>query len=336
MWIPYPPPTFYLIIQWQSIWSISDFMAYRRTKISHDPNNVNWTRSTSGFGHKILSSQGWTPGSFLGARNAAHADMFTAASASHIKVSVKDDTLGLGARPKRDALDEPTGLDAFKGLLGRLNGKSDAELETEQRKRDDIKLARYAATKWQTVRFIRGGLLVQEKLDYLPKTPENHSRQTDQSGASTDDKSHATGNGHTAIDKPNSSDSQAVSKASKKKSSRSKRSDEETKSQKKREKREKREGKTKKRKHSEDSTDLSSRMAADGVGGNEQTAPHEHKATSTTATPVSKERRPMGRNIIRGRHIAQKKRALLDDKSLNEVIKKSEVILLGELVLIVG
>ena len=296
-------------------------MACRRTKISHDPNNVNWTRSTSGFGHKILSSQGWTPGSFLGARNAAHADMFTAASASHIKVSVKDDTLGLGARPKRDALDEPTGLDAFKGLLGRLNGKSNEELETEQRKRDDVKLARYAATKWQTVRFIRGGLLVQEKLDYLPKTLENHSRQTDQSGASTDDKSHAMSNDHTAIDKSNSSDSQAVSKASKKKSSRSKRSDEETKSQKKREKREKREGKTKKRKHSEDSTDLSSRMAAGGVGENEETAPHEHKDTSST-TPVSKERRPMGRNIIRGRHIAQKKRALLDDKSLNEVIKE--------------
>ena len=326
MWIPYPPPTFYLIIQWQLIWSISNFMAYRRTKISHDPNNVNWTRSTSGFGHRILSSQGWTPGSFLGARNAAHADMFTAASASHIKVSVKDDTLGLGARPKRDALDEPTGLDAFKGLLGRLNGKSNEELETEQRKRDDVKLARYAATKWQTVRFIRGGLLVQEKLDYLPKTPGNHSRETDQSSESTDDKNHATGNDHTAIDNSNSSDSQAVGKASKKKSSRSKRSDEETKSQKKqekREKREKREGKTKKRKHSQESTDLNSRMAADGVGETEETsAPQEHKATSSTTTPVSKERRPMGRNIIRGRHIAQKKRALLDDKSLNEVIKE--------------
>ncbi|KAL4993670.1 hypothetical protein BDV10DRAFT_178613, partial [Aspergillus recurvatus] len=146
----------------------------KKTKISHDPNNTNWSRSTSGFGHKILSSQGWTPGSFLGARNAAHADMFTAASASHIRVIVKDDTLGLGARSKRDLLDEPTGLDAFKGLLGRLNGKSDAELQADQRKRDDVKLARYAATKWQAVRFISGGLLAQEK-DESTETPKRTS-----------------------------------------------------------------------------------------------------------------------------------------------------------------
>ncbi|OOF93660.1 hypothetical protein ASPCADRAFT_208964, partial [Aspergillus carbonarius ITEM 5010] len=139
----------------------------KKIKISHDPNNTNWSRSTSGFGHKILSSQGWTPGSFLGARNAAHAEMFTAASASHIKVVLKDDTLGLGARPKRDPLDEPTGLDAFKGLLGRLNGKSDADLQIEQQKRDNAKLARYAASKWQTVTFISGGLLAQEKIEAL-------------------------------------------------------------------------------------------------------------------------------------------------------------------------
>ncbi|KAJ8194998.1 hypothetical protein LV164_003085 [Aspergillus fumigatus] len=150
----------------------------KKTKISHDPNNTSWSRSTDGFGHRILKAQGWTPGDFLGARNATHSDLFTTASASHIRVVLKDDTLGLGARPKRDLLDGPTGLDAFKGLLGRLNGKSDTQLEAEQQKRDDAKLARYAATKWQTVRFISGGLLVQEK-DNATASPASQDLRVD-------------------------------------------------------------------------------------------------------------------------------------------------------------
>ncbi|KAF7183215.1 hypothetical protein CNMCM7691_003128 [Aspergillus felis] len=150
----------------------------KKTKISHDPNNTSWSRSTDGFGHRILKAQGWSPGSFLGARNATHSDLFTTASASHIRVVLKDDTLGLGARPKRDLLDEPTGLDAFKGLLGRLNGKSDTQLEAEQQKRNDAKLARYAATKWQTVRFVSGGLLVQEK-DNATASPASQNLRVD-------------------------------------------------------------------------------------------------------------------------------------------------------------
>ena len=288
-------------------------MIYRRLKISHDPNNVNWTRATSGFGHRILSSQGWTPGSFLGARNAAHADMFTAASASHIRVSVKDDTLGLGARPRRDALDEPTGLDAFKGLLGRLNGKSDVQLEEDQRKRDDVKLARYAATKYQMVRFISGGLLTQEKLDPLPpKAPNNENQEGNTLNESVDERNHETSVHRTAIDNSNPSDSEVVSsKKSKKKSAHSKRTDEDSKSQRKREK------KAKKRKHSEQRDGSDSQSQPQSIDEPETNT----TAVSSTAMAVSKERRPMGRNAIRGRHIAQKKKALLDDKSLNEVRK---------------
>src|ERR1700712_2746618 len=100
-----------------------------------------------------MSSQGWTPGSLLGAKDAAHTDMLTAASASHIKVTLKDDTLGLGARLGRQG--EQTGLDAFKGLLGRLNGKSDEELKKDERKLEVVRLARYCSLKFPEVRFVR-------------------------------------------------------------------------------------------------------------------------------------------------------------------------------------
>lgn len=265
--------------------------------------------------------------------------MLTPASASHIRVTVKDDTLGLGARPK--ILDEPTGLDAFKGLLGRLNGKSDVELEKEQRKRDDIKLARYAATKWQAVRFVRGGLLVQEKTDAATtKLPENKS---------TDEKGNRTSN-DVAIDGLDTSLSQNVTFSSRdlknkdqeKKEKRKEKNEEKEKKDKKKKKRKensqgdendksqrKRDKRAKKRKHSEDSEDLDSRTTTEDAVMTEANVAAE---TSSVVVPTSasrKERVPLGRNVTRARHIAQKKRALLDDKSLNEVTENLHIHLEG-------
>ncbi|KAL7660164.1 telomerase inhibitor [Aspergillus niger] len=280
----------------------------KKIKISHDPNNTNWSRSTSGFGHKILSSQGWTPGSFLGARNAAHAEMFTAASASHIKVVLKDDTLGLGARPKRDPLNEPTGLDAFKGLLGRLNGKSDADLQVEQQKRDNVKLARYAATKWQAVTFISGGLLAQEKTTPIV-TEEPQGIHKDKQ----EDKLSATvpgpdSDGVEGSDNIGGQSDQSI----KKKKSKSKNH---------------REKKDRKRKHTEEPE------STDSGNTNKRSTEKKSKATrddeessSTTSKGLSRERRPMGRHVFRGRHIAQKKAALMDEKSLNEVRRNTSML----------
>lgn len=283
----------------------------RKTKISHDPNNTNWSRSTSGFGHKILSSQGWTPGSFLGAQNAAHADTFTAASASHIKVTVKDDTLGLGARPRRNPLDEPTGLDAFKGLLGRLNGKTDIELEAEQRKREDVKLARYAATRWQEVRFISGGLLTQEKMEALsPEVSKQEVPSDPQPDDALDEIRHEEDKDDSD---PGASGLQAVntstSKSPKIKGSHPKRPDEGgSKSEAKRRK------KSKKRKHDSECENPDGETQGEKL----ENPIKEHKGSSSHKA-TTKERRPMGRHVFRSRYIEQKKRALLDDKSLNEV-----------------
>ena len=87
-----------------------------------------------------MTAQGWTPGSLLGNGNTSYGEHLTAASAGHIRVILKDDNLGLGAKPKSQRQDEPTGLDAFQDLLGRLNGKSEGEIMVEQRRREDVKL----------------------------------------------------------------------------------------------------------------------------------------------------------------------------------------------------
>ncbi|KAL4946907.1 hypothetical protein BDV06DRAFT_181865 [Aspergillus oleicola] len=281
----------------------------KKTKISHDPNNTNWSRSTSGFGHKILSSQGWTPGSFLGARNAAHADMFTAASASHIRVIVKDDTLGLGARSKRDPLDEPTGLDAFKGLLGRLNGKSDTELQADQKKRDDVKLARYAATKWQAVRFISGGLLAQEK-------DESNKAQTLPAAKESTRSSDNNTNGSkfvNSIDTDQSESSKTQDEKHKNKIKKEKKEKKEKKTKK--EKKEKREKKRKRAEHQEDLDDSSKEQSP----GHDANASKEIDRSTSDSGTSAKTRQPLGRNMIRGRYIAQKRKAVMDEKSLNEV-----------------
>jgi Pin2-interacting protein X1 len=133
-----------------------------KRKLGNDPNNTKWSRNTDSFGQKILRAQGWQPGQYLGAKDASHAEWHTEANLAHIKVTLKDDNLGLGA--KRNHGDECTGLDAFQDLLGRLNGKSDEALETERKAREDLKLNLYVERKLGTIRFVRGGWLVGDQL----------------------------------------------------------------------------------------------------------------------------------------------------------------------------
>ncbi|PHH64193.1 hypothetical protein CDD81_4940 [Ophiocordyceps australis] len=133
-----------------------------RSKISKDPNNTKWTRDTSGFGRKILHAQGWRPGQYLGAENAAHSSLHTAANASFIRVSVKDDMKGLGFDKAKE--DKVTGLDVFSDLLSRLNGKSKEAIEGEKLARLAIKTNWYVERKWGPMRFVNGGLLVGENI----------------------------------------------------------------------------------------------------------------------------------------------------------------------------
>lgn len=153
-----------------------------RSKLSHDPNNTAWSRSAARYGQKILQSHGWTPGGVLGASGAPYSDIRSAASASYIRITLKDDNLGLGA--KREATydnGQTTGLDVFQDLLGRLNGRSTTDLKKDRIHRSNLRSSAYIDRRWGNIRFVSGGLLVGTELSGLVKGKEdvlNTSRQT--------------------------------------------------------------------------------------------------------------------------------------------------------------
>lgn len=162
---------------------VADWCNSKR-KLGNDPNNTKWSRNTDSFGQKILRAQGWQPGQYLGAKDAPHAEWHSEANSSHIRVVLKDDNLGLGA--KRNNGDECTGLDAFQHLLGRLNGKSDETLETERKAREDMKLSLYVERKLGTIRFVKGGWLVGDQVKDKPNEDETRSQNSAASEAPQD------------------------------------------------------------------------------------------------------------------------------------------------------
>ena len=153
---------------YDAIESIADFR--RRAKLSHDPNNTQWSRSTTKFGQKILESQGWIPGDFLGPKNAAHSAHHTAANASHIRITLKDNNLGLGAQAGRSQQDgETTGLDMFQDVLGRLNGKSETQLVTDRKLRIQLRGSNFVEQRWGRLHFVSGGFLVGDEIQARSK-----------------------------------------------------------------------------------------------------------------------------------------------------------------------
>jgi len=112
----------------------------------------------------MLTSQGWKPGDTLGAENASHASHYTAASASHIRVLLREDGMGLGAKNGRQESDV-FGLDMFQGLLGRLNGKSEDILAKEAKHRRDLRLKEVVVKRYGNTTFVSGGDLVGDKIE---------------------------------------------------------------------------------------------------------------------------------------------------------------------------
>ncbi|CAJ2500970.1 Uu.00g038230.m01.CDS01 [Anthostomella pinea] len=146
-----------------------------RRKLEFDPNNTKWSRDETTFGQKILRAQGWEPGKFLGAQDSSHSHLHSAASSAPIKINLKDDNLGLGAKPRQKQSDECTGLNGFADLLGRLNGKSDAVIQKEQQVRSEIKTSLFVERRYGAMRFVSGGLLVGDQM----KPKETASKSAD-------------------------------------------------------------------------------------------------------------------------------------------------------------
>lgn len=96
--------------------------------------------------------------------------MRSAASASHVRITLKDNNLGLGAKHAA-ACDngQITGMDVFQDLLGRLNGRSTIDLKKDRVHRSNLRSSAYVDQRWGNLRFVSGGLLVGSELRDLAK-----------------------------------------------------------------------------------------------------------------------------------------------------------------------
>lgn len=77
---------------------------------------------------------------------------------------LREDNLGLGAKIGKGNA-ETFGLSMFSVLLGRLNGKSDAEVQKQENAQRDVQLASYQAQKFGFMNFVSGGFLVGDKIE---------------------------------------------------------------------------------------------------------------------------------------------------------------------------
>lgn len=152
-----------------------------------------------------MSAQGWKPGEYLGARDASHAEHYTAANASHIRIQLREDNLGLGAKIGKGSADT-FGLSLYSGLLSRLNGKSEGEVAQQQRALQDAELRNYQAQKYGMMNFVRGGLLVGDEMKPVgledTKTSRKRSQEGDADGSARTSKKAKKTEGALNVDKP--------------------------------------------------------------------------------------------------------------------------------------
>ena len=133
---------------------------HSRAKLSHDPNNTAWSRSSKTYGQRILKSQGWKSGDVLGAQNPKYASHHTSASRSLVKIVLKDDTLGVGAKPRvKGEAETRTGLDDLQDVLGRLNGRCERQVARESKAVSHFRRSEFLERKWGKLQFVKGGFL---------------------------------------------------------------------------------------------------------------------------------------------------------------------------------
>ena len=274
-----------------------------RQKFGLDPRNTAWSNDQSRFGHKHLMRFGWQPGQGLGTQPVQ-------SMKTHIKVSIKDDNLGLGAKLKKnkgDKIDEfdngeCAGLDVFQRILGRLNGKeTEVNKELEIQRKDKI-----LNGKWG-VHFVKGDTLAST---WDPKTKKLLSYSQMEKDSSSDEESdddedekkkHKIEKKEAKKSKKRKRDSESDSESKKKKKSKKDKMEKKSKKDKKN-KKEKESKKDKKSKHKKDKKQEI------------RTASIE-SSTSATSIPES----VSTRLSVRSKWIKQKRAAVMDSKALNEI-----------------
>lgn len=113
----------------------------RKPKIGSDPRNTLWANDTGRFGHQQMVRMGWQPGKGLGAS--------VEGAKEHFKVRIKSDAKGLGHQ--KGQIDQPTGLDVFQRILGKLNG-NEQEVEQQIERKERLTSGLY-------MHFVPGGVL---------------------------------------------------------------------------------------------------------------------------------------------------------------------------------
>jgi Pin2-interacting protein X1 len=243
----------------------------------------------------------------------------------------------------QDPIHTRTGLDAFQGLLGRLNGKSDVELENEAKKSENRKLAMWAQGRWGGVMFVPGGTLVQgdgykKPKEEVPEVVELQKAPKSQSDAArSDDKAQRKARKkRRKEEKRQKRDAGLHDRASSTESTTSNPKAEVTKAtgssernSSSREKTAAKEKKKKKRERPALSTDDESGVTvpgeqADNIPGPSTVYALPTRAIANRTTPALPR---TGRHMIRGRNIEAKKMAFSDVKMLDQVRSSRKVLL---------
>jgi Pin2-interacting protein X1 len=77
---------------------------------------------------------------------------------------LRDDNAGLGVQKGKSNADT-FGLATLSGIFGRLNGKSEVEVQKQADTQRDLELQTYQSQKWGMMNFVYGGLLVGDKME---------------------------------------------------------------------------------------------------------------------------------------------------------------------------
>lgn len=261
-----------------------------------------------------MQKSGWTPGTALGASSVPIP--VSQSTASQVKIRIKDDTLGLGANLKsRDIEAQRTGLDAFQGLLGRLNAKDQSEAKAVEEKIENKKLAMFAMGRWGGMVFVPGGVLVQEdpkkKLQVEiedPKSKQDGQDVSEDSDSDQKSKSKSKSEPKKSRDPKETPEQRAIRKAEK-------RARKEARLLKKLQKESQRTG---------TGTDVSATSSSNPSTTNTGTSTpiQISEPTTISITSITQAKLKNGRHLLRGRNIQAKKMAFSDARGLDQIFMR--------------
>lgn len=252
-------------------------------------------------------------------------------SATHIKVAIKRDNTGLGAKKRKgnnkydidimgDGDEFIQGLDMFQKILGKLNGKDEAKLERTLEMKRQWKVSEICMKKYGMV-FVYGGLLegtIDENGKIMNKNSLSDSNTP--SNASKSEANNSKKRKASDLESEETSGSESEKKSKDKKEKKSKK-DKKSKKEKK-DKKEKKEKKDKKEKK-ESKSKKEKKEKGSKSGDEKSIKATEKELTPSEEKPVSVVPQLKGIHATRARWIRTKRAATMDSKSLNEIFMVS-------------